>query len=166
MCYIDSHGYLADVHFSNTLRTTPVSLCSTPERQLQDTQLQIVQISGSDSFLRFKSCTDSRGLRGLVFKTALNAELTCGTVTSSCRVFSSRSNYPLRGLQGICQNTGSLRPQPHKQQQQQRSHHQQQQQHSWGPGANRVTNITAACWTPQRSASQSGATALSILCLL
>jgi hypothetical protein len=160
MCYVDNQGYLADVHLSNTLRTTPVSLCGTPEWQLQDTQLQIIQISASDSFLRFRACTDSGGLRGLVFKTALDAELSCGTVTSSCRVFSSRSTYPLRGLSGTCQSMGSLRAQPHKQQQQQRPHHQQQQQQQrrWGPGVTRVTNITAACWTPQRSASQSGVT--------
>jgi hypothetical protein len=140
-CYTDENGYISDMQFSNTLRTTPVSLCGTPDWQLQDTQLQILELSASDTILRLKACTDSDGLRGLLFMTALGAELSCGTITSSCSVFSSRSNYPLRGFQGSCQSMGPSG----------------WQLRGWSKQpSTRVTSVTGASWVYQQTASRQG----------
>jgi hypothetical protein len=141
LCYIDSSGYLADVQYSNTMRNTPVSACGTQQWQLESSQLQSIQLSGSDSILRFRACGDAGGLRGLVFRTSLGAELSCGSPqgSSSCRSFSSRSTYPLRGFSATCAN---LNPGQHTLRNQ--------------GLVTRVSSIKAACWTPARQTAAQG----------
>jgi hypothetical protein len=130
LCYIDSLGYLADVQYSNTMRNTPVSACGSQQWQLESVQLQTIQLSGSDSILRFRACGDTGGLRGLVFRTSLGAEMSCGSPEGSisCRSFSSCSTYPLRGFSATCKN---FNPGQHK-------------HGGWGL-VTRVSNIKAAC---------------------
>lgn len=131
LCFIDSQDYIAEVQYSNTQRNTPVSLCNTPESQLQGMQQQLVELGTSDWIVAFDACQGSSGLRGLVFFTALGLRLSCGSKGGSCSGFSSRSTYPLRGFEGSCAAVHS------------RKKHQ-------GTGLTRVASITAACWTPER----------------
>jgi hypothetical protein len=123
------------------MRNTPVSACGTQQWQLESAQLQTIQLSGSDSILRFRACGDPGGLRGLVFRTSLGAELSCGSPqgSSSCRSFSSRSTYPLRGFSATCEN---LNPGQHK--------------HRGQGLVTRVSSIKAACWTPARQTAAQG----------
>lgn len=133
VCFIDSSGYLADVQFSNTQRNTPVSACGSQQRQLDNSRPEVIEISSSDTFLRMRACGDAGGLRGLEFKTALGEVLSCGRPqVGSCRVFSSRSTYPLRGFQATCEN---LNP---------------GNRHRGQSVVTRVSSIKAACWTPAR----------------
>jgi hypothetical protein len=105
-CFIDSAGYIADVQYSTTVRNTPVSLCNANDWQLQAAQRESFELSPSDYFVSFKACSStSGGLRGLAFLTSLGAELTCGSLTGS-----SRSTYPLRGMQAACQTSGRHTP--------------------------------------------------------
>lgn len=145
-CFIDSWGYLADVQFSNTIRTTPVSLCGTPQGwQLQHMQQQVLELSAADSFVYFRACGDSGGLRELVFHTALGAELGCGSPGSGgCRFFSSRSTYPLRGFQATCVDTTP------------KHRHE-------GMSLTRVSSITGACWSPQRQAPSTSKSLSTVL---
>jgi hypothetical protein len=138
------------VQYSTTVRNTPVSLCNAQNWQLQAAQLQAYELSPSDYFVSFRACSStSGGLRGLAFVTSLGAELTCGSLTgSSCRRFSSRSTYPLRGMQAACQ-THSTAGQGR------------------GDGAltvaTRVSSITAACWVPRRQPRSPGGQAHVLL---
>jgi hypothetical protein len=130
------------VQYSTTVRNTPVSLCNAQDWQLQAAQRESFELSASDYFISFRACSStSGGLQRLAFLTSLGAELTCGSLTgSSCRSFSSRSTYPLRGMQAACKT------------------------HSTGQGrgdtelavATRVSSITAACWVPRRQPRSPG----------
>jgi hypothetical protein len=142
-CFIDSAGYIADVQYSTTVRNTPVSLCNAQDWQLQAAQLQAYELSPSDYFVSFRACSStSGGLRGLAFLTSLGAELTCGSLTgSSCRRFSSRSTYPLRGMQAACQTHSTAGP---------------ARGDAEPAVSTRVSSITAACWVPKRSPSSQG----------
>lgn len=141
LCFIDSLGYIAEVQYSNTLRITPTALCDSP---LQGTQAQLIELSASDSFVGFRACTDAGGLRGLSFTTALGGQLSCGMQGGSCKAFSSRSTYPLRGLQGSCAGPSSRQKQPLRM-------------------LPRVVGITAACWTPQQQPRLGKGMALRLL---
>lgn len=147
VCFIDSSGYLADVQFSNTQRNTPVSACGTQAWQLDGSRAEVMELSDSDTFLRMRACGDAGGLRGLEFRTALGTQLSCGRPQAdSCRVFSSRSTYPLRGFQATCEN---LNP---------GNRHRDQSL------VTRVSSIKAACWTPARRPAAGGA--LSVVCVV
>ena len=138
------------MQYSTTVRNTPVSICNAQDWQLQAAQLQSYELSASDYIVSFRACSStSGGLRGLAFMTSLGAELTCGSLTgSSCRSFSSRSTYPLRGMQAACQTHSTAG-------------------RAGGDAAlavaTRVSSITAACWTYRRSPRSQGGQALVLL---
>jgi hypothetical protein len=107
---------------------------------LDGSRPEVIEISSADTFLRMRACGDAGGLRGLEFRTSLGEVLSCGRPQAgSCRVFSSRSTYPLRGFQATCEN---LNP---------------GNRHRGQSLVTRVSSIKAACWTPARQPAPGGA---------
>lgn len=135
VCYMDDWNYVAEVQLINSERVTPAYICGSQQLQLQRAQAEVLEPSASDHFVWFQACTDMEGLRGMVFRTALGAELSCGVSGSNCRRFTSRSTYPLRGFQGTCDRL---------------NHGHQHALDSSSSSRTRVTSITAACWAVQR----------------
>jgi hypothetical protein len=174
-CFIGPGGYLADVRYRNSLRTTDVSLCNAPQQQLARAARPLVlEISAADAFVRVKACQDSYGVRGLLFVTQLGAQLSCGALEGHCVPFSSRSVYPLRGLLAACDTPGGDRPgygaAAAAPQQQPYAAYQQPHptdggghwgaaargEQRWHPMLTRVLTINSACWVPQEQPLSTG----------
>jgi hypothetical protein len=162
-CFTGPGGYLVDILFQNSQRTTDVSVCGTPQAQLDQAAADTVELSAADAIVSFEACQDDGGVRGLVFTTQLGRQLSCGTTGGQCTRFSSRSVYPLRGLLARCDTAAASRAGHSHAGPAKRPHYAasaaqpgDSAAQAWANGFTRVLSITSACWVPELPARAGG----------